>query len=315
MCVIGGTFKDRPPPTDAVARGATSATRSAALSNANARVAVTITSAPGRVGTAPVEVTTFDLSSEDAALLQLAAGASPNEGPREIEQLRLEVDGVACTIKGALRRTKSGLRFKGARRPEPVSAGGPSVVIWLARKPPEAGLSVAKNVTKYGTGGLNIDACRVAMSEVDEHSRNKRAVRGAGRTRRPGVALMMSVNPMPVIASPAHPNGRWPTNVLPQHQPACAEACEDACPVAEIDWQSASRADVSRAVRCTAGSRAGASRFFTRVDPAPRVGAWAAGESGAVQPAKLTDSESSTPTAVRSPDPVEAALHGDPQCR
>lgn len=37
--------------------------------------------------------------------------------------------------------------------------------IVLARKPLEKGLSIAENVLKYGTGGINIDGCRVQTSE------------------------------------------------------------------------------------------------------------------------------------------------------
>lgn len=57
--------------------------------------------------------------------------------------------------------------------------------IILARKPLCG--TVAENVLRYGTGALNIDACRVAMSDAD--------MRDVGRT---------------VV----RPEGRWPANVL-----------------------------------------------------------------------------------------------------
>ena len=38
--------------------------------------------------------------------------------------------------------------------------------IVVARKPLEDGLTNAENVLKYGTGGLNIDACRVPTEEM-----------------------------------------------------------------------------------------------------------------------------------------------------
>jgi DNA modification methylase len=43
--------------------------------------------------------------------------------------------------------------------------------IVLARKPLEKGLSIAENVLKWGTGGINIDGCRIATSdEILNHS-------------------------------------------------------------------------------------------------------------------------------------------------
>lgn len=40
---------------------------------------------------------------------------------------------------------------------------------WLFRKPIEKGLSIAENVLKYGTGGLNIDACRIGTEKTLAH--------------------------------------------------------------------------------------------------------------------------------------------------
>lgn len=63
--------------------------------------------------------------------------------------------------------------------------------IVIARKPLSE-RSVAANVLKHGTGALNIDACRVATGAIAE---------------RPGEY--------------ASPLGRWPANVLLQHDEAC----------------------------------------------------------------------------------------------
>jgi DNA modification methylase len=40
--------------------------------------------------------------------------------------------------------------------------------IVLARKPLEKGLSIAENVLKWGTGGINIDGCRIGFNEYDK---------------------------------------------------------------------------------------------------------------------------------------------------
>ncbi|WNI19935.1 DNA methyltransferase [Actinacidiphila sp. ITFR-21] len=116
--------------------------------------------------------------------------------------------------------------------------------IIVARKP-LAG-TVAANVLQYGTGALNVDACRTP----------------AGQDYRDKCASVVG------IASPcngdtggvrtgaredsAHAAGRWPTNVLLAHQPsvdadgqvigdACADGCVPGCPVSEMDRQSGVR--------------------------------------------------------------------------
>lgn len=86
--------------------------------------------------------------------------------------------------------------------------------IIVARKP-LAG-TVAVNVLAYGTGALNIDACRVPMSADDAAGINaKHAGMDAATYERPvGHSLNLSVNPMPLKAAEAHAGGRFPTNVL-----------------------------------------------------------------------------------------------------
>jgi len=47
----------------------------------------------------------------------------------------------------------------------------------MARKPLEKGLTVAENILKWGTGGINIDGCRIDTSEeILNHSRGSEQV-------------------------------------------------------------------------------------------------------------------------------------------
>lgn len=79
--------------------------------------------------------------------------------------------------------------------------------ICLARKPLEKGLSIHKNYLKFGTGGINIDACRVPTDEVLTGSGGA-PLKYAGANARPfhETAVPLGIN--------QHPNGRWPANVL-----------------------------------------------------------------------------------------------------
>lgn len=76
--------------------------------------------------------------------------------------------------------------------------------IVLARKPLTG--TVAENVLAHGTGGLNIDGCRVATGDD---------LNGGASA------------------------GRWPPNLLLSHSPGCvASDCAPGCPVVELDRQS-----------------------------------------------------------------------------
>jgi site-specific DNA-methyltransferase (adenine-specific) len=83
--------------------------------------------------------------------------------------------------------------------------------IVLARKPLDGTLT--ENLAKHGTGAMNIDACRIALSEQDCRSE------GRAHGKR-------------ITASPA---GRWPANLLLSHAESCAPGrCEPDCPVGAL---------------------------------------------------------------------------------
>lgn len=86
--------------------------------------------------------------------------------------------------------------------------------IVVARKP-LAG-TVAANVLAHGTGALNIDACRVAMTDADAAAINAKhaGMDPDAYERRPGDSLHLSTDPMPLVRAHAHDAGRWPTNVV-----------------------------------------------------------------------------------------------------
>lgn len=76
--------------------------------------------------------------------------------------------------------------------------------------------TVAANVEQHGPGALNIDGCRVPMSDEDAAavSAKHAGMDVAAYQRPPGASLHLSVDPMPLHAARAHDAGRWPTNVV-----------------------------------------------------------------------------------------------------
>jgi hypothetical protein len=102
--------------------------------------------------------------------------------------------------------------------------------ITMARKP-LAG-TIAANVLKHGTGGLNIDGCRIEMSAEDfaELQAGVDAIRARGGTMENSWKNSSDLSG----ANPANPLGRWPANV-----------CLDEHMAAELDKQSGDRPGMS----------------------------------------------------------------------
>ncbi len=99
--------------------------------------------------------------------------------------------------------------------------------VLLLRKP--LADSIARTRAAHGTGGLNIDACRVP-STGEELGRASGGWQEGGYV---GGAVQQydSVGKVP--------DGRWPANLVLVHAPSCAPgACVDECPTRALDEQS-----------------------------------------------------------------------------
>jgi DNA modification methylase len=87
--------------------------------------------------------------------------------------------------------------------------------IVLARKPLEKGLSIAENVLKWGTGGINIDGCRVRTNEIIEVGRKNRNSPQFSGTYNNGL-IYEGHN-----ANDGIIQGRFPANLILTHHPEC----------------------------------------------------------------------------------------------
>jgi site-specific DNA-methyltransferase (adenine-specific) len=81
--------------------------------------------------------------------------------------------------------------------------------IVLARKPLEKGLSIVENVLKWGTGGINIDGCRVFTNEKLNY--------GNGIKSNVGFKTSPQNNQRPTYNG----EGRFPANIILTHHPEC----------------------------------------------------------------------------------------------
>lgn len=100
--------------------------------------------------------------------------------------------------------------------------------IVMARKPLHG--TYAANALEHRTGGLNIGASRIGTTK---------AVPVSESTSHSVVAFGRGLGPGGGQGSGFDPNiGRWPSNVVFQHQDECGAKCAPGCPVAELDRQS-----------------------------------------------------------------------------
>ena len=91
--------------------------------------------------------------------------------------------------------------------------------IVFARKPFKG--TVAECVQTHGTGGINVDGCRVDGPEwIRSGSNATDGVYGDFKNDKPRTG-----------------SGRWPPNVILTHSPDCGSICAEDCPVREIDRQ------------------------------------------------------------------------------
>jgi site-specific DNA-methyltransferase (adenine-specific) len=102
--------------------------------------------------------------------------------------------------------------------------------IVLARKP--FGTTVAANIIAHGTGGLNIDACRIAVDEeITNHSRSAEAATSK--------VVYGDSTEQETHQTDGQKLGRWPANVIME---CCGEDPHvEGCSVAVLDAQSGAR--------------------------------------------------------------------------
>lgn len=112
------------------------------------------------------------------------------------------------------------------------SAVKPAVEDWWLLRAPLAETSIARNVLRHRTGGINIDGCRVD-GEPPMGWTAPQAMGFSGGHREPGRYVPSDV-------------GRYPANLLLSHGPECRIVCGPGCPVGILDEQSG--ASVSRVV-------------------------------------------------------------------
>lgn len=104
-------------------------------------------------------------------------------------------------------------------------------VVHVLRKPLSEG-TVAANVLSHGTGALNIDASRIAApgETISNHSRGDESAVSKG--------IYGDSKGQETHQTSGQKRGRWPPNLILEHDERCGKVCAPGCPVTSLDEQS-----------------------------------------------------------------------------
>jgi DNA modification methylase len=96
--------------------------------------------------------------------------------------------------------------------------------------------TIVNNVLKHGTGAMNIDACRIPVTDRQNYEAKCASVVGLNSNRN-GATYGTWTD---IRTDSASSVGRWPANVVLSHADGCAEGvcCKDGCSISELDDQS-----------------------------------------------------------------------------
>src|SRR5581483_2059530 len=100
------------------------------------------------------------------------------------------------------------------------SALKPASEHWILARKPLGEKSIARNVLRYGTGALNIDACRVERAEDDVPGWHKSGADGSKGYHGEDTFRIREMT-AEEIQERCGGKGRWPTNLVVSHSPGC----------------------------------------------------------------------------------------------
>ena len=150
---------------------------------------------------------------------------------------------------------------------------------WLVRKPISE-KNVAANVLRHGTGGLNIDGCRIGTTKsVPASAAAPRAANATGYGATTALECRSGMDPN---------TGRFPSHLVLSHSPHCTdEQCDIECAIDQLDRQSGTLTSGSRA----SGVRKGVGYHGGKGDGGPAIDASSGGASRFFYCAKISPSE------------------------
>lgn len=166
------------------------------------------------------------------------------------------------------------------------TATKPAVEEWILVRKPLAEKSIAANVLTWGTGGINVDKCRVQTSAQDAQAMERCNTPGSGRFHAGGgqIGTFERSSASPKLDTT---QGRFPSHLLLSHSIWCvptgtSHSCSPDCPIRALDEQSGVRGNGYRPNKCNDSKSSmfglsqgnkpyndtgGASRYFQNFPP------------------------------------------------
>lgn len=111
----------------------------------------------------------------------------------------------------------------------------PAVEFWWLVRKPLSEKTVAENVLKWGTGGINIDGCRIEAKDQAILEKNWDRVQSQAQSK-----IATALSPKEQIRLNNYtPQGRFPANLVLSHSPHCTDTqCDIECAIEILDRQS-----------------------------------------------------------------------------
>lgn len=101
---------------------------------------------------------------------------------------------------------------------------------WILVRKPLSEPTVAKNVLKHGTGGLNIDSSRINYTSEDRLRHNEPSSQKEYHSENVNIKFKARIVGKDM--------GRFPANLVLSHNEDCQDGCTEGCPVKMLDEQS-----------------------------------------------------------------------------
>jgi hypothetical protein len=109
---------------------------------------------------------------------------------------------------------------------------------WILIRKPISEKTVAKNVLKYGTGGINIDGSRINLMPGEVTHGSGAVIKSGATYSKEGECGFKTENERRGVANLTSTKGRFPANLVLSHNDDCEDECTEGCAVTMLDQQS-----------------------------------------------------------------------------
>jgi hypothetical protein len=178
----------------------------------------------------------FPKSMDISKAIDKAAGAEREVVGYDASKARPNKEGFAKVTSSIKTPGNAGHKDNGATVTAPATDAAkkwqgygtalkPASEHWILIRKPLSEKTVAKNVLKHGTGGINVDGCRIGTDTISTHGGGDKLAR-------------MKTGESAGVGEYRQHVGRFPANLVLSHNDDCDTGCSEGCAVKMLDEQS-----------------------------------------------------------------------------